>query len=87
MESVTSLVEPSDEISGSPVNSWFDDVPIIEVGFTIFTIHLVVCSSLVRSLSSPPPCLEAPKEAKQETPRTSHYNSLEKDMYLACIYI
>ena len=47
MESVTSLVEPSDEISGFPVNSRFDDVPIIEVAFTIFTIHLVVCSCRV----------------------------------------
>jgi len=80
-------VEPFDEISGSPVNSWFNEVPIIEVGFTIFTIHLIVRSCLVRSLSPSPPRFETAEEAKEETPRTSHYDVLERGMYFACVYI
>lgn len=85
-------MEPFNEISGSPVNSWFHEVPIIEVGFTIFTIHLVVRSCLVRSLSPSPPRLEAAEEAKEETPRTSHYDDpLEKErergIDVFCVYI
>lgn len=84
-------MEPFDKISGSPINSWFHEVPVIEVGFTIFTIHLVVRSCLVRSLSPSPPCFETAKEAKEETPRTSHYDPLERDregsILRVCIYI